>query len=116
VDAHGSRAPRRLDPGAGRDAHSATAHGAVADRLVTHCGPGVGLARGLCRSTQGAEGAATLRVEIDREGYVTDTEPVSGPSALLAPATEAVRQWRFKPTLIDGEPANVQTEVTVPFQ
>jgi periplasmic protein TonB len=40
---------------------------------------------------------------------------MSGPPDLVNAATEAVRQWRFKPTLINGDPVEVDTIVTVTF-
>jgi periplasmic protein TonB len=40
---------------------------------------------------------------------------MSGPPDLVNAATEAVRQWWFKPTLINGDPVEVDTIVTVTF-
>ncbi len=34
---------------------------------------------------------------------------------LLGPAMDAVRQWRYQPTLVDGEPVEVETTITVTF-
>jgi protein TonB len=40
---------------------------------------------------------------------------VSGPEHLIAPAMDAVKQWRYRPTLIDGEPVEVDTTISVIF-
>jgi TonB family protein len=63
----------------------------------------------------GVEGTVTLRVEIGADGSVQDIEPVSGPPLLERAATEAVAQWRYAPTLVDGNPVNVVTTVSVEF-
>jgi protein TonB len=57
----------------------------------------------------------TLRVEIGADGSVQDIEPISGPPLLERAATEAVAQWRYAPTLVDGNPVNVITTVSVEF-
>jgi TonB family protein len=63
----------------------------------------------------GVEGTVTLRVEIGADGSVQDIEPVSGPPLLERAATEAVAQWRYAPTLVNGNPVNVVTTVSVEF-
>ncbi|MGB6431774.1 MAG: TonB family protein [Candidatus Acidiferrales bacterium] len=63
----------------------------------------------------GVEGTVTLRVEIGPDGAVEDIEPVSGPPLLERAAAEAVAQWRYAPTLVDGNAVNVVTTVSVEF-
>ncbi|MGB6199278.1 MAG: TonB family protein [Candidatus Acidiferrales bacterium] len=63
----------------------------------------------------GVEGTVTLRVEIGQDGTVQDIEPISGPPLLARAAEEAVAQWRYAPTLVDGNPVNVVTTVSVEF-
>ncbi|HEV2289340.1 MAG TPA: energy transducer TonB [Candidatus Acidoferrales bacterium] len=60
-------------------------------------------------------GTVELRAIIGRDGRVRSVEVLSG-SPLLAPAAvSAVRQWRYRPTLLDGEAVEVETHVTVRF-
>jgi TonB family protein len=66
--------------------------------------------------TEGIEGDVVLRVTINDDGSVESVEPIEGNPALAAAAQEAVRQWRYQPTLLNGQPVKVQTTVTVPFQ
>ena len=52
---------------------------------------------------------------VDRDGKVIETNVDSGDPALAKAATEAVRQWRYRPTLVNGEPVQVVTEIEVNF-
>ena len=61
-------------------------------------------------------GDVVLTAIIDKEGNVQQLQLVSG-HPLLAPATiEAVKQWRYKPFLLNGQPLEVETTVTVSFR
>ena len=40
---------------------------------------------------------------------------VSGPPLLVKAAMDAVRQWRYRPTMLDGEPVEVETTIQVVF-
>ncbi|MGH9729051.1 MAG: energy transducer TonB [Candidatus Acidiferrales bacterium] len=63
----------------------------------------------------GISGTVELRAIIGRNGRVRSVEILSG-SPLLAPsAVAAVKQWRYKPTLLNGEAVEVETHVTVHF-
>ena len=63
----------------------------------------------------GISGTVELRAIIGRDGRVRSVEVLSG-SALLAPAAvAAVREWRYRPTLLDGETVEVETHVIVHF-
>lgn len=64
----------------------------------------------------GIEGTVRLRAIIDKDGTVQDVKVISGPAVLAQAATEAVRQWQYAPTLMDGKPVNVVTTVTVEFK
>jgi TonB family protein len=66
--------------------------------------------------TEGIEGDVTLTVTINEDGTVESAEAIDGNPALAAAAQEAVRQWRYQPTLLNGQPVKVKTKVTVPFQ
>lgn len=64
----------------------------------------------------GIEGSVRLKAYIGKDGTVESLKVVSGPPALVDAAAEAVRQWRYRPTLVDGKPVNVTTTVTVDFR
>lgn len=64
---------------------------------------------------QHVQGTVVLHAIIDRDGNVARLEPVSGPSELVQAAVEAVRQWRFKPTLLNGDPVEMDTTITITF-
>jgi TonB family protein len=62
------------------------------------------------------QGLVVLRAEIDDKGNIEDLAVVSGDATLAAAAVSAVRQWKYKPYLLNGQPAHVETQVTVNFQ
>jgi TonB family protein len=61
-------------------------------------------------------GTVTLEAIIDEEGYVTELKILDGHPLLRNAACEAVRQWRYLPTLIGGEPVPVRAIVSVVFR
>ena len=61
------------------------------------------------------QGAVLLDVVIDAEGVPTDVQVVQGPAMLHAAAVEAVRQWRYEPTLMNGVPVPIAMTVTLNF-
>jgi protein TonB len=61
------------------------------------------------------EGEVRLHAIISRDGRITALEVVSGSPLLVKAALEAVRQWRYRPTLLNGEPVEVDTSITVIF-
>jgi periplasmic protein TonB len=62
------------------------------------------------------EGAVQIEATIDKEGLVTNPKVVKGDHILAAAALDAVRQWRYKPYYLDGEPVEVETEITINFK
>lgn len=56
-----------------------------------------------------------LHVVIDIEGNVKQIDFLSGPPDLATAATDAVKQWRYQPTLLNGDPIEVDTTVSVSF-
>lgn len=62
------------------------------------------------------EGAVILKAVIGRDGVVRDLKGVSGPAVLVQSAISAVRQWRYRPYLLNGKPVEVQTMITVFFK
>lgn len=63
----------------------------------------------------GIQGKVRLNVSINKDGTVQDVELVSGPPELVDVAMDAVRQWIYQPTLLNGVPVGVLTVVDVNF-
>jgi len=60
-------------------------------------------------------GTVYLRAIIATDGSVRQLEVISGNPLLANPALQAVRQWRYQPTRLNGEPVEVETFITVNF-
>jgi protein TonB len=60
-------------------------------------------------------GTVVLQATISRNGSVGNLRVVSGPAMLRQSALNAVKSWRFRPYLLDGEPVEVDTTVNVNF-
>jgi TonB family protein len=65
---------------------------------------------------QKIQGAVVLAVQIGQDGAVEDAHVVSGPPQLAKASTDAVKQWRFQPRLVNGRPEPMQTRVTLNFK
>src|SRR6185437_10438975 len=61
------------------------------------------------------QGTVVLHAIIGKDGVVRKVEFVSGPPLLMTAAMDAVRQWSYKPTLLNGKPVEVDTTVSVIF-
>jgi TonB family protein len=61
------------------------------------------------------QGEVRLAATIGREGRVERIEALSGHPLLVPAALEAVRQWVYKPTLMNGQPVEVMTQIEVNF-
>lgn len=62
------------------------------------------------------EGSVELRAIIGRDGSVRELRVLSGNPILAYAAQEAVKQWRFRPTMLNGQPVEVDTFFTVVFK
>jgi protein TonB len=60
-------------------------------------------------------GTVVLHAIIGKDGAVKDLEYVSGPPLLMKSALDAIKQWRYKPTMLNGEPVEVDTTISVVF-
>jgi TonB family protein len=56
-----------------------------------------------------------LNATINRDGSVRSVRVIDGDRKLAKAATDAVMQWRYKPYLVNGQPADVETQITVNF-
>lgn len=56
-----------------------------------------------------------LHAIVAKDGGVKELEVISGPPLLATAATDAVKQWKYQPTLLNGQPVEVDTTITVNF-
>lgn len=61
------------------------------------------------------QGTVAMRVVIDKEGNVLKAQLISGHPLLAPAALDAVKQWTYKPYLLNGEPVEIETQVIVNF-
>jgi len=61
------------------------------------------------------QGTVRLEAIISKDGTIQDLKVVSGHPLLVKAAVDAVQHWRYQPTLLNGEPVEVVTEVDVNF-
>jgi len=61
------------------------------------------------------QGVVRLEAIISKDGTIQDLKVVSGHPLLVKAALEAVQRWRYQPTLLNGEPVEVVTEIDVNF-
>jgi TonB family protein len=64
---------------------------------------------------QRIEGPVVLNTLVGTDGSVRELKVISGNHELLQAAVDAVRQWRFQPHRLKGEPAEFETQITVNF-
>ena len=62
------------------------------------------------------QGDVLLRATINREGNVSDVKAIYGHPLLVEAAVEAVKQWRYKPLMLNNEPVEVETTIRVQFR
>jgi protein TonB len=89
--------------------------------LISHMDPG-----SLIRTVQpaypqiakiaGIQGQVVLSAIISKSGQIETLQTISGHPMLASAAKEAVRQWRYRPYILNGEPIEVETQITVNFK
>ena len=62
------------------------------------------------------QGTVKLRAEISKEGDITNLELIDGPIELAGSAVAAVRQWKYRPYLLMGQPVAVETTIQVNYE
>ena len=67
-------------------------------------------------TAKGQKGTVVLQVLIGRDGSVQDVKFLQGSLAFARTAIDTVKQWRFKPFLMNGRPASAQTQLTLNFK
>jgi TonB family protein len=66
--------------------------------------------------SRGIQGTVRVHTLVDKDGKVIETKYVSGPPELAQAAIDAVKQWRFKPTTLQGIPVQVECVFEVNFR
>jgi len=61
------------------------------------------------------QGSVLLAAEISKDGSIENLHLISGHPMLAPAAIEAVKQWKYKPYILNGEPVEVETQITVNF-
>jgi len=89
----------------------AISSGIAAGMLIQKKVPVYPLAAKLARSS----GTVQLHAIISRNGTIKDLRVISGPKLLQQAAIDAVRTWRYKPYLLDNEPVEIETTISVIF-
>ena len=60
-------------------------------------------------------GKVHLIATIGKDGHVRQIQVIGGPSFLVAAAVEAVKQWVYRPTLLNGQPVEVIAPIEINF-
>jgi TonB family protein len=81
------------------------------DRLINKVDPAYPLNARLDR----LQGTVVLNALIDKEGHVAWVRALAGPDRLQQPSLDAVKQWVYKPYVLDGQPVEVETEINLVF-
>jgi TonB family protein len=63
----------------------------------------------------GLAGTIVIHATINKEGHIADEHVISGSSELQQAALDAVKQWIFKPYLLNNEPIEIETDIKVTF-
>ena len=71
---------------------------------------------GMIAIISGIKGEVRLHAVIAKDGKIQSLTVVSGHPLLAAAAHDAVMQWRYRPYLLNGEPVEVETFITVSFK
>jgi protein TonB len=71
-----------------------------------------GVTQGLLARIQGS---VLLQAEISKDGSIQNLRLISGHPMLAPAAIEAVKQWKYRPYILNGEPVEVETQITVNF-
>ena len=67
-------------------------------------------------NAKGQQGTVILQVLVSRDGTVDDAKFFQGSLAFAKAAIDGVKQWKFKPYMMNGRPVSVQTNLTIGFR
>jgi len=68
------------------------------------------------KDRRGSSETLKLRATIGPQGQVEDVKRVSGSTSLLPDAKDAIRRWRYNPTLLNNRPVKAQLDITIEFR
>jgi protein TonB len=68
----------------------------------------------LARSAR-IQGIVVLQAIISKQGTIENVTVLTGHPMLIPAAIDAVRQWRYRPYILNNEPVEVETQITVNF-
>jgi len=107
VDSHGSADKQTSKKGAPHSVSAEVMQGKVMSKVTPKYPPEAKTAR--------IQGTVVLDAVIDKSGRVDSLKVVSGPSELQQSSLDAVRQWTYKPFLLNGNPIEVETTINVTY-
>jgi protein TonB len=61
-------------------------------------------------------GTVILQANISRNGEISDIRPLCGPKILQEACIKAVKKWKYRPYLLNGEPVELETMITSVFK
>jgi TonB family protein len=61
------------------------------------------------------QGTVVMRAVIGKDGHLQELHILTGDATLAKAATDAVQQWRYKPYVLNGEPVEIETQITINF-
>jgi len=64
----------------------------------------------------GREGSVQLLATIDKYGQIKKVQALSGDALLTKAAIDAVREWEYRPYLLNGQPVEIETQITIVFR
>ena len=62
------------------------------------------------------EGTVVLEATIGKDGSIRNVRTVSGSPVLARAASDAVRQWKYHPSTLNGEPIEVERQISIAFK
>ena len=107
VDSHGGADKQTAKKGAPHSVSASIMQGNVITKVPPKYPPDAKVAQ--------IQGTVVLDAVIDKSGRVDSLKVVSGPGALQQSALDAVRQWRYKPFLLNGRAIEVETTINVVY-
>jgi protein TonB len=63
----------------------------------------------------GVQGTVLVRALISPQGHIEQAQVISGSPLLSAAALSAIKEWKYRPYILNGNPIEVETEITVNF-
>jgi periplasmic protein TonB len=104
---HGTHPDVRQAPAVTQHVSSGVMQGMLIDKIIPTY-------PAIARATR-TSGAVVLQATISRTGTIENLRVLGGPAVLRQAALDAVKQWRYRPYMLNGQPVEVETAVEVDF-